>query len=89
MHTNLDQACVGREGMFCGERELVYLFLVQFFLISTPARLAHKVYSVAGDGFFNQEMIERFGFTNAKFISDYFHLFYSGKNVIGFVVRND
>ena len=36
------------------------------------------VVAVTGDDFFNQEMIEEFGYANAKFITDWFHLFNSG-----------
>ena len=88
MYNDLDQVCVGCEGIFCGERELTCLFVVQLLLMGTPSSPEYKVYSVAGKGFFNQEMIDRFGFTNVKFVAEYFHLFVSGKKVIVFVVHH-
>ena len=84
MHNELNQCCLGCEGIFCGERENAHLFVVQFLLKNAPGRPENKVYAVAGDGFFNQKMITRFGFTNAKFIADCFHLFDSGKKLIVF-----
>ena len=65
------------------------MLVVQVLLKNALARPEHKVYSVSGDVFFTQEIIECFGFTNAKFIADYFHLFASGKKVIVFEVRHD
>ena len=42
---------------------------------NTPARPAEKVNVVAGDGFFNQEMVKNLGFGNAIYMADYYHLF--------------
>ena len=85
---DMDQVCVGCEGIFCGERELTCLFVVQLLLMGTPSSPEYKVYSVVGNCFFNQVIVERFGFTNAKFVADYFHLFDLDKKVIFFVVRH-
>ena len=42
---------------------------------NSPGRSAEDVHVVAGDGFFNQAMIETFGLPKAKFVADYYHLF--------------
>ena len=50
-----------------------------FFLISnSPGRPSKEVNVVAGDGFYSQIMINRFGFVNAQFLTDWFHLFKTG-----------
>ena len=62
----------------CGERKEAYMFMCNFILTNTPMRPASSVHIVTGDGFFNQTMIEEFGFINAKYLKDWFHLFDSG-----------
>ena len=58
MRNGMDQAYVSGEGIFCDERELAHLCVVQFLLMNTLARPEHKVYSVSSDGYFNQAIIE-------------------------------
>ena len=70
MYNELNQMCLGCEGIMCGEREDAYRFMCAFVLKYSPGRLAVDVYAVAGDGFFSQQMIEDFGFIAAKFIMD-------------------
>ena len=43
-----------------------------------PGRPLTEVMMVAGDGFFDQSVIEKMGFTNARFIQDHWHLYDSG-----------
>ena len=52
--------------------------MIKFLIESSPGKPPGDVHAVAGDGFFNQEMIVRFDFVNAKFIADWHHLFASG-----------
>lgn len=55
----------------------MYNFVADFPAESATGRLLLLVNSVAGDGFFDQEMIVKFGFDNAIFIMDHFHLYCS------------
>ena len=58
------------EGVLCGERVDMYHFLAAFLGESAPGRPLSEVSVVAGDGFFDQEMIIASGFTLANFIND-------------------
>jgi len=75
MYNDLEQVCVGCEAIVCSERTEAYEFVVKFMCKNSPGRPTEDVYVVAGDGFFNQAMIETFGLPKAKFIADYYHLF--------------
>ena len=57
----IKQVCLGCEGIICAERFEAYKFLTDFLVKNTPARPAEKVNVVAGDGFFNQEMVKNLG----------------------------
>ena len=70
--------CLAAEGILCGERVDMYHFVASFLGGSAPGRPLSEVSIVAGDGFFDQEMIIAFGFTNAKYITDQWHLLDSG-----------
>lgn len=70
--------CVGCEGILCGEREDMYKFIAQFLSQFAPGRPLSDVNIVAGDGFFDQEMIFEMGFVNAQFITDQWHFLESG-----------
>ena len=78
MCNELRKLCLGCEAIVCGEREDAYLFMIGFLIKNSPGRPPSVVHAVAGDGFFNQEMTIRFGFVNAKFITDWHHLFATG-----------
>ena len=75
MYNDLEQVCVGCEAIVCSERAEAYEFVVKFMCSNSPGRPTEDVYVVAGDGFFNQAMIETFGLPKAKFVADYYHLF--------------
>ena len=78
MYNELNMMCIGCEGIMCGERADAYEFMCSFLLSNSPGRPAKEVNVVAGDGFFSQIMINRFGFVNAQFLTDWFHLFKTG-----------
>ena len=69
--------CIACEGILCGEQVDMYRFVADFLAASAPGRPLSLVNIIAGDGFFDQEMIIKLGFTNAKFIMDHFHLYIS------------
>ncbi len=52
----------------------MYDSLCQFLRMNALGRTFESVKVVAGDGFFNQEVIVELGFVNAKFIYDRWHL---------------
>ncbi len=52
----------------------MYEFLCDFLRKNAPDRAFESVKVVAGNGFFNQEVIFELGFTNAKFIYNRWHL---------------
>ncbi len=58
----------------------MYEFLCQFLRTNAPGRTFESVNVVAGDGFFNQEVVVELGFVNAKFIYDWQHLLDLGLN---------
>ena len=70
--------CLAAEGILCGERFDMYHFVAAFLGESAPRRPLSEVNIVAGDGFFDQEMIVALGFTHANFINDQWHLLDSG-----------
>eukprot|EP00956_Cyclotella_meneghiniana_P040909 scaffold208956_cov35-Cyclotella_meneghiniana.AAC.1 len=78
MYNELRKICVGCEGIVSGEKKETCKFVSDFLAKYTPGRPLSEVSIVAGDEFFNQEMIEYLGFVNAKYIKDHFHLFDSG-----------
>ena len=65
------------EGILCGEKVDMYKLVADFLKDSAPGRPLSEVNVVAGDGFFDQDMIVEFGFVNATFIMDHFHLYIS------------
>ena len=52
----------------------MYQFISSFLADSVPGRPFSTVKIVAGDGYFDQEMIVNFGYTSALFLMDHFHL---------------
>lgn len=70
--------CLACEGILCGERVDMYQFVADFLGESAPGRPLSEVNIVAGDGFFDQDMIITLGFINACFITDQWHLLDSG-----------
>ena len=75
MYNNLEEVCIGCEGIMTAERIEGYEFALNFMFDQTPARSKDKVYVVAGDGIFDESVIKKFGLTNAKFMIDNFHYF--------------
>ena len=55
----------------------MYKFVTDFLADSAPGCPLSEVDVVAGDGFFDQDMIVEFGFVNATFIMDHFRLYVS------------
>ena len=80
MYNEMRTVCIGCEGIMVGEREAAYQFMCDFVLENSPGRRAEDVSVVTGDGFFNQSMVHKFGFTEASFIADWHHLFKDGLN---------
>ena len=78
MYDDMQQLCLACEGVLCGERTDMYKFIADFLATSTPLRTLADVKIVAGDGFFDQELVEKLGFSNATFILDRWHLLDSG-----------
>lgn len=78
MYNELWQICIGCEGMLLGDKKPMYKFLCQFLKTNVPGRAFESGNVVASDGFFSQEMIVEFGFVNATFIYDWWHLLDSG-----------
>jgi hypothetical protein len=78
MYNELNKICIACEGILCGEQVEMYQFVSSFLAESVPGRPLSTVKIVAGDGYFDQEMIFNFGFTNAVFLMDQFHLLDSG-----------
>jgi hypothetical protein len=72
------RVCLACEGFLCGERFDMYQFTSQFLAENSAKRTLSQVHLVAGDGFFDQNMIVKFGFINAKYVSDRWHLLESG-----------
>jgi hypothetical protein len=72
------RVCLACEGFLCGERFDMYQFTCQFLSENSTIRTLSQVHLVAGDGFFDQSMIVKFGFVNAKYVSDRWHLLESG-----------
>lgn len=70
--------CLACEGILCGERVDMYQFVADFLGESAPGRPLSNVNIVAGDGFFDQELITRLGFINAHYVTDQWHLLDSG-----------
>ena len=78
MYNEMKSVCLGCEGIMIGEKEGAYDFMCKFLIECSPGRNPEDVHVVAGDGFFGQQMIVKFGFVNAKFIADWHHLFKDG-----------
>jgi len=78
MYNEMKSVCLGCEGIMIGEKEGAYDFMCKFLIKCSPGRNPEDVHVVAGDGFFGQQMIVKFGFVNAKFIADWHHLFKDG-----------
>ncbi|KAL7450896.1 hypothetical protein ACHAWC_002749 [Mediolabrus comicus] len=70
--------CLACEGILCGERVDMYHFVANFLGESAPGRPLSNVNIVAGDGFFDQELIIGLGFINAHYVTDLWHLLDSG-----------
>lgn len=77
MRNEMEQVCVGAEGIVASEREEAYAFLLNFIIDNSPGHDKSNVYALSGDGFFSQSMIHDWGFRNMHFISDHWHLFES------------
>lgn len=77
MRNEMEQVCVGAEGIVASEREEAYEFLLNFIVDNSPGRDKTKVYVLSGDGFFTQKMVHDWGFENTHFVNDHWHLFES------------
>jgi hypothetical protein len=78
MYNELNKVCLACEAIMLAERTQAYTFVVEFLIKSAPGRTAEDVLVVSGDGFFSQKMIYDFGFTKARYLQDWHHLFASG-----------
>ncbi|KAL7544230.1 hypothetical protein ACHAWF_016691 [Thalassiosira exigua] len=78
MYDESKRICIGCEGMLIGEREDMYAFVASFLSKHSPGRPLSSVLIVSGDNFFNEKKIHEFGFVNAHYFTDRWHLFDSG-----------
>lgn len=78
MFTEMNKMCIACEGILCGERDDMYSFTANFLKEKAPGRPLSSVNIVSGDGFFDQDMVIAFGFINAIFFTDQWHLLDSG-----------
>jgi hypothetical protein len=68
--------CLGSEGILISEREDAYKFIINSTIEMAGFHRPHdQIYCISGDGFFNQQSLEEWGCVNAKYITDYWHLF--------------
>ena len=74
MYNEMDCVCVGCEGIVLSEREEAYEAMLDFQILNSR-RKRDEVYAISCDGFLNQSIINRFGFTKTRFIIDYWHFF--------------
>ena len=81
MLNELGNVCVGCEGIMLSEREEAYQAMLDFQTNHTR-RSKHEVYGISADGILNQQVVDKFGFSNAKYVADYWHLFHSVSFVI-------
>jgi hypothetical protein len=70
MYNELRKICITCEGMLCGEQVEMYQFISSFLAKSVPGQPLSTVTIVAGDGYFDQEMIVNFGYTSAVFLME-------------------
>ena len=68
------ELCIGCEGVVCGETIDMYGFVCSFIRESCPNLIFEDVKFVSADQFLSQEDIVAFGFTNAHFVMDHWHL---------------
>jgi hypothetical protein len=66
------------EGIMCEERVDGYKFMCSFLIRNTPGHDSDKVHVFSGDGSFDQAMVHDLGFQNARYLKDWFHLFFTG-----------
>ena len=59
MYDEMSKICIACEGILCGEREDMYQFACDFLGAASPTRLLSEVKVVAGDGFFDEELVRR------------------------------
>ena len=76
MYNEMNSVCVGCEGIVIGEREEAYHSMLDF-QVRYSRRSKSEVNAISSDGFLSQSIIEGMGFTNTKFIIDFWHLFHS------------
>ena len=75
MYNDLEEICIGCEGIMTAERIEAYEFVLHFMCAQTPARSKEEVYVVSGDGIFDDFIIKKFNLPNAKFMIDNWHYF--------------
>ena len=75
LNNEIGKVCVGCEALMCSERLEAYSFMLNSCFEMCPGRKKKDVLVVSGDGFFNQQLLLKWGLINAKFIFDYWHLF--------------
>lgn len=78
MYDDQRQVCIACEGILQGEQVEMYKFIANFLGKNSLGRPLASVNVVAGDGFFDQDMISDLGFTNARYVTDKRHLIESG-----------
>ena len=75
LYNELEQVCLGAEGIVVTEREEAYQAIICFALKNAPKLTPDKVYVVTADGFCDQKMVtEVFCLPNACYMADRWHL---------------
>ena len=78
MYDKMSKICIACEGVLCGEREDMFKFACDFLGAASPKWPLSEVKVVAEDGFFDQDLVRKLGFTNAFYVTDQWHLLDSG-----------
>ena len=76
MINDLNKVCVGSESIIISERTDAYKFLMESTIsMAQNVRTKEEIYCISGDGFFDENNLINWGYSNAKFIADHWHLF--------------
>ena len=59
MYDKMSKICIACEGILCGEQEDMYQFACDFLGAASPKRPLYEVKVVAGDGFFDQDLVRK------------------------------
>ena len=76
MYNEMEQVCVGCEGIVCPEIDEAYIAMMNFIISNSPKRKRENIYVVAANGFVTQYTIsEKFQTPNVIYMAVQWHLF--------------